>query len=173
MVPVVGNYLSKPLWFFSRTKHNRDFESLALDLRSRVQSFPPGAKYLLIAERVGPGYLASPVFTHYLRWYGLDDKVVFRGTGNPKWTLQELAARCAGGCRGRPGRRFERDLESVLGAVAIPRSARRVLGVAAPVGRWPGTIGDVGVLSYSRLAGGPRVRGKRYWGFTLWRVDDR
>jgi hypothetical protein len=151
-LPAVRGFMARPHDYFARTKTDRDVKALARDLRSRTAFYGPGERYLLIVDRVGPGYLANPTLARYLQWYSLDKHVVLLGTTDMPGIMEKLRAGCDGPCRGRPGAEVAQAI--FLGPpFEITETKLRLLGLRPSFGRWPGTVRDVGVLVY---AGTPR-----------------
>jgi hypothetical protein len=157
--PVLANFLARPNGAFVRTKMLRDFKGLMAHLAAWLEEVPPPRRLFVLAERYGPGYTANPVLVKYLRWYGLDERVVLRGTSSPTSTLHRLAEECAQHCIGRPGGVLHRRLGSREYAVMVPLDARRLMQLGSPIGHWPGWVGGVAVLTYAPLRPGPWARG--------------
>jgi len=169
--PLVRQYLEQPNGFLLRTKMLRDFKGLMRHLGRWLDEVPPPRRLFVLAERFGPGYTANPVLAKYVRWYGLDDRVVLRGTSSPTSTLHRLADECARHCVGRPGGVLQGRVGSVESLVMVPPDARRLMRVGPPIGHWPGWVGGVSVLTYEPLRPGPWARGAkvaRFSGIVSW-----
>jgi hypothetical protein len=146
-MPVVSSYLAAPQLFFTRIKSLWDFKSFTRDLSQRVASYPPGERHLLIAENVYPAYLPNSCASAYLKWYGLEDSVIFRATQDTGATLDRLQQTCHGSC-GPRGPFFEHAMQ-LIPAVARRPEFMKLLGLQKPIGTWPSTIGGYGLLIYS------------------------
>jgi hypothetical protein len=161
--PAVASYLANPDPFFARTKTLRDLGGLMERLRSRLETLAPGEKYLLIAERRQPGYLANPSLAEYLAWHRLDDRILLRGTNHPEETLREVARRCADGCR-------ERDVQFLPIVLRLPSpfgirpEFRALLDLPAVERSGPARLGGVGILYWEREAA-PDRRPERWPGY--------
>lgn len=81
-------YVRAPEPFFARVKTLRDVRGVVEALRPATT----GPRWLLLAERES---MPNTVLTFYLRWYGLEDRVVFRGTRDVPEALRLLADRRA------------------------------------------------------------------------------
>jgi hypothetical protein len=79
----VLHYLADPDDFFARTKTLRDVRGVMTALRAET-----GRPWLLLAERES---VSNATLASYLRWYGLEQRVVFRGTREPGEALRLLA----------------------------------------------------------------------------------
>ena len=79
----VLHYIASPGDFFARVKILRD-------MRGVVRALPPNAEraWLLLAERES---VSDATLTSYLRWYGLEQRIVFRGTRDVPEALRLLA----------------------------------------------------------------------------------
>jgi hypothetical protein len=79
----VLHYIASPGDFFARVKILRD-------MRGVVRALPPdaGRPWLLLAERES---VSNAALTSYLRWYGLEQRIVFRGTRDVPEALRLLA----------------------------------------------------------------------------------
>ena len=160
-LPAVADFLERPHVHFRRSKTERDFRSLARDLRVRTTSYQPGEKYLLIVDKIGPGYLGNPVLARYLRWYGIENRVVVLSATDFTSMLERLQRGCDGPCRGRPGDEVAKRL--MLGGPFEASPAKlRLLGLGDAIGWWPGTVRDAGVLVY------PGFRQPVLSGSTVW-----
>jgi hypothetical protein len=168
--PVAVRYLQRPNEFFARTKTLRDLRGLAQTLRVATATSAPDEKLLVLVERRGPGFLANPTLTLYLRWYGLGDRIVLRGAAIPASTVRQVADRCAAGCRGRDGPALQQSLQTTE-ALAVPFFARQLLRIEQPLGAWPGRARSVAVVSYSAIGLGPwaaPLERRALTGLTLW-----
>src|SRR5262249_28727482 len=79
----VLHYLASPDDFFARIKILRDARGAVAALRSEA-----GRPWLLLAERES---VSNATVAAYLRWYGLEQQVVFRGTRDTPEALRLLA----------------------------------------------------------------------------------
>jgi len=154
--------MARPHDFFARTKTQRDFRSLAQDLRARTRFYAPGEKYLLIVDRIGPGHIGNPTLARYLRWYELDGRVVLLGTEQMKTMAERLAAACGGSCRGHDGESLARRLE-LTGPFELEPVKLHLVGVGTELGAWPGVVRDVGMLVYPQSNRWPDVRDTDRW----------
>ena len=113
----------------------------------------PPDKYLLIVQR---NIMANVTLAQYLRWYGLGDRVVLRGTPDPQQTLRRTLEHCAdGSCPTERGIGVDRALE-LTSPFGLPRDFQRLLGLLKPIGTWPGKARRIGIVAYSPLpAPGP------------------
>ncbi len=82
--PTVARYLVDPDPFFARTKTLRDVRGVVATLPAP----PPGSRWLLLAERQS---VPNAVLDRYLAWWGLADRVAFRGTRDVPAALRLLA----------------------------------------------------------------------------------
>jgi hypothetical protein len=156
-LPAVADFVQRPHVYFRRTKTDRDFKSLVQDLRLRTADYRPGEKFLLVVDRIGPGHLGNPTLARYVRWYGLEDRVVVMGAPEFASVLERLQHGCDGPCRGRPGDEVAKRL--MLRAPLESASSRlQLLELGSTIGSWPGTVRDAGVLVY-RGARQPAVPG--------------
>ncbi|MEW6272793.1 MAG: glycosyltransferase family 39 protein [Thermodesulfobacteriota bacterium] len=145
--PLVRAYLATPERFFVRSKKTYDLKRITQDVRERVGSYGPRDKYLLVVQR---NSMANTTLAQYLRWYGLEDRVVLRGTRDPAKTLRLLRRVCETRCLGERGPVLDRALE-LTGPVGLPPDFQRLLGLLKPIGYWPGTVREIGLVIYSPL----------------------
>jgi hypothetical protein len=148
-LPTVRDYLAYPERFFARSKKTYDLRGVTVAVRDQVASYGPGDKYLLVVEG---NKLANMPLAQYLRWYGLTDRVVLRGTNDPSQTLERARAECARGCVGQRGGIVDRALQSTA-PFGLPLDFQRLLGLLEPIGKWPGVVRRIGIATYSRLPG--------------------
>ncbi|MDG2303366.1 MAG: glycosyltransferase family 39 protein [Candidatus Binatia bacterium] len=145
--PVV-RHLDNPNPRFKRSKTVRHFKSLMVYLQDQVAALEPDQVYLLIAERRRPGHISNPVLATYLEWYGLDDRVILRGSDRPIQTRQTIHRLCPEGCVGEPAARVQKK----VGAIGPFNSMREMLELlevsAAPQTAAP--VGQIGLLHYWR-----------------------
>ncbi len=87
-LPTMVRYVTAPDVFFARTKTLRDVRGIVAAVATASQGMPPGARWLLLAERQS---VPNAVVDRYLRWWRLDDRVVFRGTRDVPAALGLLA----------------------------------------------------------------------------------
>jgi len=165
LLPAASRYLEQPTRSFSVSKKTYDLKGVARAVRDAVADAGPREKYLLIVQR---NSMANTALAQYLRWYGLEDRVVLRGTFNVQKTAAQLGRMCAAGCLGQRGPIVDRAL-GLVGPLGIPVDFQRLLGLLKPIGAWPGTVEQIGVLTYGKtpLPGGAppgavrRFRGAR------------
>lgn len=149
--PQLRVYLSNPDSFFVRTKTLRDLSGLMQRLRARLDRLAPDQKYLLITERRRPGHLANPSLAKYLDWWGLEDRVLLRGTNDPEQTLGEVARLCSEGCS-------ERDAQYLPLLLRLPSpfgirsEIQALLQLPPSEHRGPARLGGVGVVYWGREA---------------------
>jgi uncharacterized membrane protein len=146
-VPTLRTYLDHPERFFARSKKTYDLRAITLAVRDAVASYGPRDKYLLVVQR---NVMADTALAQYLRWYGLDDRVVLRGTGDPAQTLQRAVALCATGCLGLRGGVVDTSLQLVA-PFGLPPDFQRLLGLLEPIGRWPGIVRGIGIVAYTPI----------------------
>jgi len=163
-LPTVRDYLARPHNYFSRTKTLRDFRGLARDLAGRTRFYAPGEKYLLIVDRIGPGYLGNPTLARYLTWFGLDGRVVLLGTTDFQSIAQRVQQDCDGACRGRPGEEVAKQL-ALMAPFEATAMKLQLLGVGSRFGTWPGTVRDVGILIYPESRRWPDLSTSAQWGY--------
>jgi hypothetical protein len=161
-VPYVRDYLARPHNYFARTKALRDFRGIARDLAGRTRFYAPGDKYLLVVDRIGPGYLGNPVLTRYLAWYGLDGRVVLAGTTDFQSLAQRVQQDCDGPCRGRPGEEVAKRL-ALTNPFDQPSMKLGLIGVGQAFGAWPGTARDIGILIYPESRRWPDLATSTRW----------
>lgn len=159
VAPLVQHF-ETPQRRFVRTKTLRDFKSLTHHLRDRIASLEDDQVYLLLAERGRPGHIGNPMLAKYLEWYGLDDRVVLRGTDRANEARLAIARECPSGCEGKPAAPLQRS----LGAVGPFNTKREMLDLvelepAPPIGA---PVGAVGLLHYWRMRGGPPRRAPEF-----------
>lgn len=143
----VRSYLTHPERSFAHSKKTYDLRGVTQAVRDAVATYGPGDKYLLITQR---NIMANVTLAQYLRWYGLEDRVVLRGTREPPEMLQRVLDLCATGCLGQRGGLVDRALESTA-PFGLPPDFKRLLGLLQPIGRWPGIVRDIGIVAYSPL----------------------
>ena len=80
---VVVRYVRTPEEFFARVKISHDMRGVVESLRP-----VPGQRWLLLAERES---VSNAILTWYLRWYGLEEQVVLRGTRDVAAALRLLS----------------------------------------------------------------------------------
>jgi len=164
-LPAVRGFMARPHEYFARTKTERDVKGLVRDLRARTAFYRPRDKYLLLVDRIGPGYLGNPTLAKYLQWYSLDKRVVLLGTDDVKTIIERLQSACDGSCRGRPGEEVAKALElTVPFNVSAPKL--RLLGLTPEYGSWPGVVRDAGVVVYPGMRHVPNFRASDVWVYT-------
>jgi hypothetical protein len=127
----VRAYVATPLQFFERTKTHRDFRGLARAIAARTAAQQPTERLLVLLEKRRPGQLANPTLAFYLDKYGVIDRVLLGGIGEPLPVLQSLPAACAERCRGP----IDIELALLLGLRVPfnqPVSVRRFLDLRNP-----------------------------------------
>lgn len=151
-LPTVRAFATQPERFFARSKKTYDLRGITQSVRAAVEGYGPRDKYLLVTQR---NVMANVTLAQYLRWYGLEDRVVLRGTREPPKTLQRSLDFCARGCLGQRGPVVDRELE-LTAPFGLPPDFQRLLGLMEPIGRWPGVVRRIGIVAYSPLpAPGP------------------
>jgi len=156
--PTAWRFVQHPEAFFARTKSGHDVAALVRDLQVAAGTLHGRQKILVLVERFGPGRLANPVLARYLWLHGLHPRVVLRSTGNVGWTLGRVAELCAAGCPGMPGPDVERAVGTVGPPLSIGLAKRLLLHLPPSVGRWPGRVRHVVVVTYSPVPVGPWTR---------------
>lgn len=146
-LPTLRAYVAHPERFFARSKKTYDLRAVTLAVRAAVAPYGPRDKYLLVAQR---NVMADTALAQYLRWYGLEDHVVLRGTRDPAQTLRKAVALCATGCLGQRGPIVDQALELVA-PFGLPPDFQRLLGLLEPIGHWPGVVRRLGIVTYSPL----------------------
>jgi hypothetical protein len=144
VVPGVARFVAQPARVFARTKTVHDFADVMPLLARRVAAMPAG-RHLLVAERDS---VANAVAAFYLHAFGLDGRVVIRGTRDVPGTLRGLRDGCGVACAGQRAAALRR-LPGLTVASGLTPRFRALLGIAPP-GPWPGLIGGYTVLAYSR-----------------------
>ncbi|HWP66896.1 MAG TPA: glycosyltransferase family 39 protein [Candidatus Limnocylindria bacterium] len=178
-LPVVRSFMARPHPYFARIKTDRDMKGLVRDLRARTAFYGPEDRYLLLADRIGPGYLGNPTLAKYLQWYALDKRVLLAGTTDMPDVVGELLTACDGPCRGRPVEEVARRLH--LGSpfdVSLPKL--RLLGIPARSGLGAGVVRDVGLVVYAGSRRLPDFSSTDVWAYTgvfvaepRWRLAER
>lgn len=130
--PAVARYLAGPDAFFARTKTLRDTRGVVAAVAAASRGVPPGTRWLLLAERQST---PNTVLDRYLHWWGLADRVTFRGTRDVPAALQLLA-----------------DSTPALERLAAPPLATIPVGLTEPLRAFLGIDADPSVPS-SPLAG--------------------
>jgi len=147
-IPTVLAYLQHPERHFARTKKTYDVRGVTRAVRDATSTMRPSDKYLLVAQR---NVMANVTLAQYLRWYGLGNRVVLRGTQDPAATLRRVVAYCGdGSCAAARGIDVDREL-GLTAPFGLPRDFQRLLGLLKPIGTWPGKARRIGVVSYTPL----------------------
>lgn len=131
-VPTVVRYVAEPAPFFARTKTLRDVRGVVAAVDAASQGMPPGARWLLLAERQS---VPNAVLHRYLHWWGLGDRVVYRGTRDIPAALRLLA-----------------DPATPLAHLAAPPLATIPVGLTDELRAFLGIAADTGPLA-APLAG--------------------
>jgi hypothetical protein len=142
----VHAYVTEPLPFFQATKTLRDFRGLARVLADRTAGQDPDARYLVILEGRRAGHLANPTVAFYLDAYGLTDRVLLAGGGEPTALLSRVAHACPTGCRGPVTLPLLLPLE-LRDPFDQPPGLRRFMGVHA--GSWGTAVSGIGVVTWA------------------------
>lgn len=151
-LPTVRAYLAMPERFFTLSKKTYDLKRVTQTVRDAVADYAPREKYLLIAQR---NSMANTTLAQYLRWYRLEDRVVLRGSRDIKKTLRDVRRICKeGSCLGKRGPILDRDLD-LTGPMGLTPDFQRLLGLLRPIGYWPGTVREIGLVAYNKLGKGP------------------
>lgn len=168
-LPTAATFVAHPERFFGRSKKTYDLKGVVRLVRDASASYVPRDKYLLAVQR---NVMANAALAQYLRWYGLGDRVVLRGTPDAAATVARGAASCADGCLGERGPLVDRALR-LTAPFGLPPDFQKLLGLLQPIGAWPGTVRDVGVLAWAPLprpAPDPRWKPRALRGLELWQL---
>jgi hypothetical protein len=163
-LPVVRGFMARPHEYFARTKTDRDLKGLVRDLRARTAFYGPQDRYLLLVDRIGPGYLGNPTLAKYLQWYSLDKRVMLRATNSMPDIIEQLQHECDGPCRGKPTDEVARALK-LKTPFEVSNAKLALLDLKATSNNWPGVVRDVGVAVYPG-AGARRL--PAFTGSDLW-----
>jgi len=169
-LPQASAFVAHPEPFFARSKKTYDLRGVSRTVRDATAGFAPRDKYLLALQR---NAMANATLAQYLRWYGLGDRVVLRGTPDPAATVARGAAACADGCLGERGPLVDRAL-GLTAPFGLPPDFRRLLGLLKPIGYWPGNVRRLAVVAWAPL---PRPtpdtpwRRQRLRGLELWELE--
>lgn len=169
-LPVASSFVAHPERFFARSKKTYDLRGLTQLVRDTVAGAAPQDKYLLAVQR---NVMANATLAQYLRWYGLVDHVVLRGAPDPAATVARGASACADGCIGERGPAVDRALRFTA-PFGLPPDFQRLLDLLKPIGAWPGTVRQVGVVAWAQLprpAPGARWRRTPLRGLEIWQLD--
>jgi hypothetical protein len=142
----VRAYVATPLEFFERTKTHRDFRGLARAIAARTAAQPRAGSLLLLLEKRRPGQLANPTLAFYLQAYGLTDRIMLAGIGDPLPILRTLPATCATLCRGETSIELF-QLLGVRDPFNQPRHVRRFLEL--PHSDWSPELAGVAVVAWA------------------------
>ena len=168
-LPGTAAFVAHPERFFARSKKTYDVRGVAQSVRDATGSYGPRDKYLLAVQR---NVMANAALAQYLRWYGLGDRVVLRGTTDAAATVARGAASCADGCLGERGPVVDRALR-LTAPFGLPPDFQKLLGLLQPIGFWPGDVRDLTVLAWAPLprpAPDPRWKPHALRGLELWRL---
>jgi len=147
-LPTLRSYVTHPERFFARSKKTYDLRGVTQEVRDAVADMKPPDKYLLIVQR---NIMANVTLAQYLRWYGLGDRVVLRGTHDPQETFRRTLERCGdGSCPKAGGLVVDRAL-GLTAPFGLPRDFQRLLGLLKPIGTWPGKAHRIGIVAYGPL----------------------
>ena len=169
-LPVAARFTSHPERFFARSKKTYDVKAVTRVVRDATAGFAGRDKYLLAVQR---NVMANATLAQYVRWYGLGDRVVLRGTPDPAATVARGAAACADGCLGERGPLVDRAL-GLTAPYGLPPDFRKLLDLLKPIGFWPGDVRGLGVLAWSSLpqpAPGTPWKRRRLRGVELWELE--
>jgi len=175
LAPSAFGYVQRAESVLWLTKSLRSFGPVMEEITARLASAPPHGKILLVAPRHGRAPLVNPVVARYLAWWGLTDRVVFRGSAILATTLTRVHAICGRTCRGRPGPALEREIGALGAPFLQSRDARRLLGLHGRPGRWPGTVAGLIILDYDneqRVARPLGFVGSAATGLRIWYLPD-
>lgn len=164
-VPVVRAFMTRPHEYFARTKTDRDVKGLVRDLRARTAFYGPQDRYLLLVDRIGPGYLGNPTLAKYLQWYSLDKRVVLRATNRMSSIVEQLQQECDGPCRGKPTDEVVRALK-LKTPFEVSNAKLALLGLNTSSNNWPGVVRDVGVAVYPGTRRVPAFSASDMWLYT-------
>lgn len=159
LVPL-SRHVENPRAWFQRSKTLRQYNSLVRHLQQRVEALDDDQIYLLIAERRLPGHIGNPVLAKYLEWYGLENRVVLRGTDTPLQARIAASKLCPDGCIGQPAL----GVQAKLQAIGPFNSRREMLELVevSPSPRTGAPVGAIGLLQYWRLQGGPPAKAPKF-----------
>ena len=169
-LPVAATFVAHPERFFARSKKTYDLKGVARIVRDATAAYAPRDKYLLAVQR---NVMANAALAQYLRWYGLGEHVVLRGTPDAAATVARGVPSCADGCLGERGPMVDRALR-LTAPFGLPPDFQKLLGLLEPIGFWPGSVRALGVLAYAPL---PRPAPDRRWqprtlrGLELWQLE--
>lgn len=174
LAPSAVAYLGAPASVLWRTKALRDVDAVAAHLSAQLVGTPRQSRILLIAPDHGKGPLTNPVVQRYLLWWGIADRVVFRGAPIMGEAFLRIAEACGRTCQTQPGLALERRIGALGPPFLLAPDALALLGLrGAPRGRWPGIVAGAVVLDYDdsvRLAAPHGFVGRRWRGVRLWRL---
>lgn len=167
-LPVASAFVAHPERFFARSKKTYDLRGVTQLVRDTVATHRPPDKYLLAVQR---NVMANATLAQYLRWYGLGDRVVLRGAPDPAATIARGVSACADGCLGERGPAVDRAL-AFTAPFGLPPDFQRLLDLLKPIGAWPGTVRELGVIAWAPL---PRPADGRWQrtalrGLEVWRL---
>jgi len=166
VLPGAVRFVRFPQLAFARTKTVHDFSAVMPVLARRLATMPWG-RHLLIAERDS---LANAVAAFYLRAFGLDRRVTFRGTRDVGGTLRGLREGCAPSCGGARAEALRR-LPGLTVAVGLTPRFRALLGIGRE-GPWPKFVGGISVLAYEPVPPMPGFTRRALPGVTVFEPDE-
>lgn len=146
-LPTLRSYLAHPERFFARSKKTYDLRGLTQTVRDATRDYAERDKYLLVLQR---NVMANATLAQYLRWYGLGDRVVLRGTDDPSSLLGRACTTCETTCFGHRGGFVDRSL-GLTQPYGLSRDFLLLLDLVKPVGGWPGIVRDLGVVAWGPL----------------------
>jgi hypothetical protein len=146
--PLVVRFLGDPIPFFARTKTLHDVRGVTAAVAASSQGLPAGTRWLLLVERQS---VPNAVLDRYLHWWGLDDRVLFRGTRDVPSALRLLADPAMS-----PARLAAPPLATI--PVGLTDQLRAFLGIAADTTPVAGPFGGVTVVAWEPPAGIPGSR---------------
>ena len=135
------------------------------DLRARTAFYGPQDRYLLLVDRIGPGYLGNPTLAKYLQWYSLDKRVMLLATGHMRDIVEQLQQECDGPCRGKPTAEVVRALK-LKTPFEVSNAKLTLLGLQPSSNNWPGVVRDVGVAVYPGAPRAPAFGASDMWLYT-------
>jgi hypothetical protein len=145
--PAVMHFLSRPDDDFARTKTLRDVRGVVAAIATASERMPPGQRWLLLAERQS---VPNAVLDRYLHWWGVADRVLFRGTRDVAAALRQLAD---------PSAPLERLAAPPLATipVGLTEELRAFLHIAADTAPPVAAVGEATVATWDEAVVPPRA----------------